>query len=56
MPGNQTQNERWSPPEFYQRVDSSIPGVIVYAPQSKPVEEDQTQEFQMPELRCDRCL
>ncbi len=38
----------WTPPDQYQRVDSQVSGVVVYAPKSKTVEKDQVQTYKCP--------
>ena len=46
MPGKQ--NQSWTPPERYARVESSVPGVTVYAPKPKDIKEDDTTSFKCP--------
>jgi len=38
----------WLPPDKYQKVESQVPGVVVYAPKSKTIEKDQVKTYKCP--------
>lgn len=48
MTEQSTRSRPGSPPAGYMRVDSQVPGVIVYAPQPKTVQADQAKRFNCP--------
>lgn len=43
-----TENPNWTPPQGYHRVESHVPGVIVYAPKPKKVDTFQPKRFTCP--------
>lgn len=48
MPDNQTQGLPPTPPEQFIQVDSTVPGVIVYAPQPESTTRDQAKNYACP--------
>ncbi len=48
MPTNQSHSQPWSPPEQFVLVESSVPGVMVYAPQPETTKSDRAKSFACP--------
>jgi DNA-directed RNA polymerase subunit RPC12/RpoP len=48
MPKIHIQNKEWSPPDGFIKVDSKVPGVIVYAPKPKVNQVDDLKQYACP--------